>query len=408
MGDFHAGRRNFCLSTAALLLSTSLPALAASDKQSLFPIGALNPTTGAGAVYGAGMQKVIVATADSINALGGASGRKFKVFTADGEAKPDAAVLAARKLLDVDHAQAILGTWASGVTLAVMPLTNGAGAILMNTSGAPSVSEQNTKGLSWRFEANNKFYGRAFYDAVRAAGFKKPATLSINNASGLSITDGFAEEWKSHGGKIAKRVVYEPNQASYRSEVQQIIDAEPDIVVLGAYVPDATIVLREWYQTGYETRWMMPSFAGNADLVKALGPQVCEGVLSVGTIANEGSQALKAFDELYRKLTGKAGSTNPYAAYCYDMVVVLALAMEAAGPGASTERINEMIRQVAGNSGTVVTSFEQGRAELKRGRIRYDGASSKLAFNAKGDATPNFAVEVVHDGVLKRQSVITF
>lgn len=63
----------------------------------------------------------------------------LEVLAEDTQTTPDAAVLAAKKLIEVNGVNAILGTWSSGISLAVMPLT-AAGIPLMNTSGAPPIS----------------------------------------------------------------------------------------------------------------------------------------------------------------------------------------------------------------------------------------------------------------------------
>jgi len=402
----HVARRRLCLAGTAVLGTGGafFPNLiTAQGSSGVLRIGALNSITGSGASYGAGMQKIIIAMAEHVNQLGGAGGRMLEVFAEDDQTKPEVAVLAAKKLLDVNKAGAILGTFSSGVTLAVMPLTDAANAILMNTSGAPLISERNTKGFSWRFEATNDRYGRAFAQATKNNGFTRPATMAFNNASGLSNTQGFRTAWEAAGGKVVESVVYEPNRPSYRSEVQKIIEAAPDVVVMGSYLQDTTIILREWYQTGYDLRWIMPNWAGNDALIKALGKDVCEGVLTVGTISNEGSPALENFNILYQKLTGNPGSTNSYAAMCYDMVVVLALAMEAAGPNASTTHINAKIRDVASRGGTIVHSFEEGREKLKSGKISYEGASSRLHFDARGDASPDFGINLIKNGIIERQ-----
>jgi len=124
-------------------------------------------------------------------------------------------VLAAKKLVEVNGVRAILGTWSSGVSLAVIPLTNDAGTILMNTSGAPalSVPPANEKHLSYRFQATNDRFGRAFAEIAKKEGFKKPATMAFNNASGIGNTEGFTNAWVAGGGTVEKSVVYEPNQS---------------------------------------------------------------------------------------------------------------------------------------------------------------------------------------------------
>ncbi len=57
-----------------------------------------------------------------VNAAGGVLGRQIQLVSEDDQTNPEAAVRAARKLIDVDKVAAIMGTWASAVTTAVAPL----------------------------------------------------------------------------------------------------------------------------------------------------------------------------------------------------------------------------------------------------------------------------------------------
>ena len=401
-------RRSLLKLSATSATLQMLPGLALAQTGSVFKVGTLCPVTGAGSPYGAGMQQAIRMAVDEINAAGGAGGVKLELFTEDGQTKPDAAVLAAKKLIEINKVQALLGTWASGVTLAIMPLTDAAGIIQMNTSGAPAISTLDTKDLVWRYQATNDRFGQAFSEICKKNGYKRPATMAFNNASGLGNTQGFTKAWESAGGKVVAHVTYEPNRPSYRSELQKILDAKPDVIVTGSYLPDSTIILREWFQSGVPVKWIMPGWAASPDLVKALGAEVCEGIISVDSVSNEKSEAYAHFDAMYKKTTGKAGSTNVYAAMTYDMAIVLALALEAAGPGATVAQVNAKIRDIGNPGGKPVFTFAQGKALLaKKEKINYEGASSKLDFDKYGDVTPDFGVYIIEKGELVRRDVVS-
>jgi branched-chain amino acid transport system substrate-binding protein len=382
------------------------PAVLRAQTSPTFRVGALNPVTN-GSNYGAGMQKMVSAAAQAVNAAGGAAGRQIEVFAEDSQANPQAAVLAAKKLIEINKVQAILGTWASGVSLAVAPLTNDANIFLMNTSGAPalSVPPANAKGLLYRFQGTNDRWGRAYFKAAEKEGFKRPATMALNNAAAISVTEGFRAAWEASGQKVVEKVIYEPSQASYRSELQKVLAAKPDVIVMGSYIADLTILLREWYQSGESMRFITPTYAANPELVKSLGPDVVEGLISVDTVPNENSQAYKLFDEVYRKEMGQPGSTNSFAAMTWDMVTVLALAIEAAN-SVEIAAINAKIREVGNPPGTTVSSFAEGKAALKAAKINYDGASSVLDFDERGDVKPNFAVYTFDKGKMNRKYVV--
>ncbi len=391
---------------AAGLAASALPGLVFAQDANVFRIGALNPITGAGATYGPGMQKMILAAVEEVNAAGGAGGRKIEVFAEDSQTAPNAAVLAAKKLIEVNKVQAIVGTWSSGVTLAVMPLTDAAGLIEMNTSGAPEISTKDTKDLVWRYQATNDRFGAAFAEIATKRGYKKPATMAFNNASGIGNVNGFKKAWEKKGGKVAAEVIYEPNRPSYRSELQKILEAKPDVIVMGSYLPDTTIILREWWQANQPVKWIIPGWAANPQLVKALGNEICEGIISVDSVPNEKAASFAKFSETYQKAMNQPGSSNIYAAMTYDMIISLALAMEAAGAGADVAKINGKLREVSNPPGKKVFSFAEGKAALKQGKIDYDGASSKLDFDDFGDVTPDFGMYVIEKGELIRRDVV--
>jgi len=401
-------RRDVLLAGAGLAAASSLPRFAFAQDAGSFRIGSLCPVTGAGSTYGSGMQKAIEIGVAEVNGAGGAGGRKLELFSEDSQTKPDAAVLAAKKLIEVNKVQAILGTWSSGVTLAVMPIIDAAGIIEMNTSGAPAISTQDTKDLVWRFQATNDRFGQAFAVIAEKYGYKRPATMAFNNASGIGNTEGFKKAWEKKGGKVVAAVVYEPNRPSYRTELQQVLSAKPDVIVTGSYLPDTTIILREWFQSGQPVKWIIPGWAANPALVKALGNEVCEGIISVDSVSNENAASYKALNGAYEKAMGKPLSTNVYAAMTFDMVVCLGLAMEAAGPGASVAQINAKIRDVANPDGTKVFSFAEGKKLLAaKQKINYEGASSRLDFDQYGDVTPDFGMFVIEKGELVRRDVIS-
>lgn len=400
-------RRTMLAGAAGATALLATPGIARAQAET-FRIGALNPVTGAGSPYGGGMQRMILAAAEAVNAAGGVNGRRLEVFAEDSQTQPQAAVLAAKKLIDVNRVRAVVGTWSSGVSLAVIPLTNEADILLMNTSGAPalSVPPANAKGLSYRFQATNDRFGRAFAEIAVREGFRRPATMAFNNASGLGNTEGFRRAWAAKGHTNGEHVVYEPNQPSYRAELLRVLATRPDVIVMGSFLPDTTIILREWFQTGTPMKWIIPAWAANPQLVQALGPAVTEGIIAVDSVSNEGSEAFAAFDAAHRRAVNQPGTANVYAAMTWDMVITLALAIEQA-KSFDTAAINAAIREVANPPGEAVSTFAAGKAAIAAGRrINYEGASSVLDFDQFGDVTPDFGVFFIERGSFNCRYVV--
>jgi branched-chain amino acid transport system substrate-binding protein len=357
-------------------------------------IGALNPVTGAGSPYGGGMQKAILMAAAEVNAAGGVAGRKIEVFPEDSQTSPEAGVLAAKKLIEVNKVQALLGTWSSGVATAVMPLTDAAGIVHATNAGASNIASSN--GLMFRFSALSIRVGQVMAPMIAKRGHTRLATMAFNNPSGREIAAGVKAGWEKSGRKLVGELVYEPNRPSYRSEVQQIVAGNPDAIVLGGYLPDFISILREARQAGSTARFYVPAWAVNQKLIDAVGLATAEGVLTYDYVAAVDSKAFAAFAPRFKQATGSNPHDNYYACCAYDMMIVTALATEAsAGKG----RLQDYMRIVANPPGTPVFDFASGQKLLREGKkINYEGASGPIDFDAQGNVKPLFKLSEVRGG----------
>lgn len=397
-------RRRF-LATSAAGVGLSIlggPAWGADEIR----IGALNPLTGAGSPYGPGMQKAIALAAEEINKAGGLLGMKIRLYTEDTETSPEAGVRGAKKLIEVNKVVAILGTWSSGVTMAVLPLTIKAGIVEMSVSGAPEISTMHNDGLVWRTQASNVLFGEAFARVALKRGFRKASTMAFNNPSGLGNTGEFAKVFTRAGAQVLARVVYNPNQVSYKAELAQALAPKPEVIVTGSYLPDTTIILKEWFEGGQPVKWITPGWAVNPKLIASVGANVVEGVVAVDTVPDFNSPTYKRMSDALAKAMGVDTVTNPYGPMVYDQVILVGLAIEAA-TSADPKVFKGKIRDLSGPPGTKVYSFEEGVQELRRGgKINYEGMSSKIDFDQNGDVRPKFGIYEVRGGRLERVEIL--
>jgi len=402
MGSISAlNRRQFLVTGSAVLAATLFryrPVSAAEP----FRIGALNPITGAGSPYGSGIQQTILFAAQEVNDAGGAAGRMLEVFPEDSQTSPEAAVLAAKKLIEVNKVDAIFGTWSSSVTLAVMPLTDAANVVLMNHSGAVEISTLDKKDLVYRFSAPGARIGAGISEILEREDVTRVATMAFNNASGRDLVTGFKKSWSDKGHQLVADVVYEPKRPSYRSELQHVLMANPEIIVLGSYLPDTTIIVREARQMGSDVRFVGPGWAVTPKIAESLGNTAADGLMAIDYISALDSRAYTHFSKRYEQETGGAVGENFYASCAYDMVQCTALAIEAAGPGADNNGIVGKLRDVSNPPGKAVASFAEGKDLLATGeQINYEGASGPLDFDQYGDVMPLFKLSELRDGKLQ-------
>jgi len=374
-------RRAFLGAGAAIGIS-ALPGWAFAQGDGPIRIGILIPLTGATSQFGATMSQAAQLAAAEINAAGGVRGRKVEVVIEDDQSNPEAAVRAARKLIDVDKVVAIGGSYASAVTSAIAPLCWESKTVLCTASGADSITKLPHQGFIFRTSPTVTLQGTRVGDFGIELGGKSMFFLGPQTPFAQSYIDIISGIFTRAGGKGAG-LIYEDKKASYRSEVDQALRAKPDIIVLGGYVPDTAVVLKDLYRAGFSGKRIGFSFGVNQKLLDAVPPEVGEGAYSLVPSASVSAQAYK---RLVAKM--KVEALDTYSCQVYDHVTLVALALAGAPQAAvAGVTIKDQIRNVSQDAhGKVVDSAEEGLKLLAAGtRINYDGASGSLEFADNGD-----------------------
>jgi branched-chain amino acid transport system substrate-binding protein len=369
--------------TRRLFLGTTAAALAAPAilRAQTGPIvlGTLTPLTGVGGTYGPSMRDAMLGVVSDVNAAGGVLGRELSVVSEDTQTSPEAAVRAARKLIDVDGVAAIMGTWASSVTTAVAPLAWESDTMLMCVSGADSITELPHGGFIARTQPNSKLQIRVAGDFMVEEGAQAMAWIGPQTPFAASSIE-ILEEIAGASGGTMESLIYEADKSTYRSEVDQILRGDPDFIMLGGYAADSTVLLRDIWQACYEGQIIGPAYAVNATVIEALPAEVLEGVFTW-----EGAPAVdsEAYADVQRILGVE--DVDPYSAQTYDHASLAILAMAAAGE-ATGDAIRQSLRTVSQGDGATVQSAVAGLEALSGG-IDYKGASGPCDFDEIGDIT---------------------
>jgi branched-chain amino acid transport system substrate-binding protein len=341
----------------------------------------LIPLTGATSQFGATMGKAAQLAAEEINAAGGVKGRKIEVIIEDDQSNPEAAVRAARKLIDVDKAIAICGTYASSVTSAVAPLCWESKTMLMTASGADSITALPHQGYIVRSSPTSSLQGTRIAEFALEHGARSVAFLVPQAPFAQLYIDVITGIVGKAGGKVTG-IIYEDKKASYRTEVDRALKASPDAILLGGYVPDTAVILKELFRAGYDKPRIGLSFGINPKTLDAVPAEVAEGAYSLVPTASVSSQA-------YKRLAGKmkVESLDAYTCQVYDHINLVALALARASGEASGTTIRDNVRQVSHDpQGKIVDSAVDGMKLLAAGsKVNYDGASGPLEFAENGD-----------------------
>ena len=339
------------------------------------------------------MRNAIAGVIDAVNGAGGVLGRQIALTSEDTQTSPEAAVRAARKLIDVDGVSAIMGTWASSVTTAIAPLCWESRTMLFCVSGADSITLLPHQGFIARTQPNSKLQIRVAGDFMIAEGGTRLAWIGPQTPFAQSSIDILGEIAAAEGATMAS-LIYEADKTSYRSEVDEILRGDPDFLMLGGYAADSTILLRDLFQAGFEGRIIGPAYAVNKGVVESLPANVLEGVLTwegspaVGSGAYARVQSILGVDEI-----------DPYSAQTYDHAGLAILAMAAAGSD-SGDAIRQSLRSISQGDGAAVDNAVDGLAALAGGgAVNYTGASGPCDFNEVGDITgTQFVFKRITDG----------
>src|SRR5215510_4792050 len=171
-------RRNLVKGAAAMTVAATVPGRATAQGEAL-RFGILTPLTGAGGADGPRMLKAMQAVIEEVNRAGGVLGRRIETVVEDDQTNPEAAVRAARKLIEVDRVPVILGTWASAVTSAVAPLCWESKTFIMTVSGADSISLLPHQGFLVRTQPTSKLQATAHATYINALGKRRIGVIGI-------------------------------------------------------------------------------------------------------------------------------------------------------------------------------------------------------------------------------------
>ena len=394
--------RTAAAGAAALVAARAVPGRAQSKEP--IPIGTLCPLTGAGGAYGPDMQKAIVSVAERINKGGGIHGRPVQLFHEDSQTNPEAAVRAARKLIDVNKVVALMSTFASAVTLAVKPLAVESKVFYISVSGADAVTEGNHGGYIARTQPNTKLQGQVYAKwVVSRKEWKRVALMTLQTPFAVPFGDNFTATVKSAGLTVVDSLIYEDKKASYRSEITRVLATNPELIMLLGYTPDSVVMAKELYRAAYKGAVLGPAFAINAKFVEGAGGEVAEGVWAIDPAPSFDSPAYKQFTAAVPQ-----ADKNPYAPQSWDHMTLVGLALAAHRGEASGTAIKDTLRTISNPPGTAVTSYEDGARLLAEGKkINYEGASGSCDFDAIGDILSRpFGAYQVRKGKIEQVATI--
>jgi len=375
-------------------------------------LGALLPATGDLSSIGQNMPVAAKLAVDTINACGGVNGKPVTLVVEDDQTDPTAGASAMTKLAEADKVAGVIGSFASSVSSAAIPIAVKNKVMLVSPgSTSPVFTEQAQKGEFqgyWARTAPPDTYQAAALAALAAKkGLKNISTVVINNDYGVGFEKVFVESVAKDGGKILhgdKPVRYDPKAATLDTEAGQAFAGKPNAVAAVLYADTGSALLQAAYKQGLTKGVIVLLTDGvySDDFVKkvgkdAEGKSIIAGAL--GTVPGANGKSLEAFTKTWKEKSGK--DVTAFVPHTYDAAVLMMLAAEAAKVNTG-EGIQSKIREVAAGTGQEVTDPCEALALVKAGKpVNYQGASGNVDIDANGDVVGSYDVWTVKpDGTL--------
>jgi branched-chain amino acid transport system substrate-binding protein len=361
-------------------------------------IGDSIPLTGDLAPFGPPGQKAADLAVAQINDAIGQAGvdHTVEIVHEDNETNEQAAVQAARKLVDSDGATCIAGAWASSDTEpTAQSVTIPEGILQISPSSTSAeLTDIDDNGLLNRTPPADNLQGPVLADYVASElGGAEGKTVNIgarNDTYGEGLAGAFRTAWEELGGAIGDEVLYDPEQPSYNSEAQQIVEGNPDGYVLIDFPETFVKVGPALQRTGSwdPAKSFITDGLASSELV-AENAELMEGIRGTSPGTPEKGASSEAFDQLFTTSEPKDVGRQTFDAQNFDAVVLCYLAAVAAGSTDGQEMADSLIDITApGGDKYTWEQLPEAIEALQNGDdIDYVGASGEIDLDENGDPT---------------------
>lgn len=363
-------------------------------------LGFMIGVTGDYAAYYPASEAGALIAIDEINENGGILGREAELVIGDNLSTAEGAVQAFNKLVDIDGVVAIGGVESDGAVANLQSIKDRQVPTMCPACGTDKLDEAGGDFI-FRITGSDTDGGLIAAQFARDNGYERVAMLVQNTEGAAGPALVFKDVYTNQvGGEVVADVRFEPGQASYQTQVDEIFAAEPDAIYLAAGFESGGIIFQEAARRGYEANWLVSPDLVVPEIAGLQGVNLADGVARAAIAAYDtSSPAYESYAARYEERTGEQPSSGLYDANQYDQYIVLALAITAAG---STDgaAVAAKIPEILNGPGTVVYTYADGVAALEAGEdIDYHGASSGLDVNEFGNlASPVFGEQNIVGG----------
>jgi len=316
---------------------------------------------------------------------GSVAGRKVEIIKASSNANPDVAVNAARKLVEQDKVDILVGplSGSEGIAIKDYSRSQPQTTFINGGSGAQATTLVNPSPNFFRFNTEGAQWMVGLGKAAISKGYKRVMVIAEDYAFPYSQVQGFMSEFCRLGGKVPLKAWVPLGGKDYASTIARIPkDVGALLVVLGG--ADAVNFLNQYEAAGGDKPILGGSITVSQDVLNYKGKrrESLVGTLSAGPLADAFDGAdWKAFVEDYRKnypvSAGGYPSPSLFAFVYYTNMKAALDGLEAAG-------------------GDLSNNHQKYRAALSKLELKTPTGIVRLDANRQAIGT-TFVTEVVKD-----------
>ena len=357
------------------LLTALVPAVQAQDT---IKIGEFGSLTGDNASFGISQNNGVQMAVEEINAAGGVLGKKIELIVEDNQTKQGETTTIVRKLISQDHVVALIGEVASSKTLEAAPIAQESKIPDIATAATnPRVTQ--TGDYIFRVCFTDDFQAVVIARFVLEKLQKKKVAFMTDVKQDYSVgLTGIAKDYLlKHGAEVVKEQSYSSGDKDFRAQLTDIKSANPDIIIITGYYPEAALIAKEARQLGIKSVLVGGDGWDGASLIPVGGKAIEGAYFSNHFSVEDKSPAVQDFVSKYKQKYNAL--PDAFAALGYDAVKLLADAITRAG-GTDPQKLRDAIastKNFPGVSGTITINPERNATKsaviltIKDGAVHY-------------------------------------
>jgi branched-chain amino acid transport system substrate-binding protein len=341
---------------AAAVLAGSLTAATAQAAEPI-RIGAFLSVTGGASFLGDPEKKVLEHYVAKINKDGGVLGRSVELVVYDDAGAADKAASFAKRLIESDKVDVILGGSTTATTMAAVPLAEKAQVPFISMAGAVVIVEP-VKKYVFKTPHTDRMAAEKVFADMQKHGITKVAMISEDAGFGKSGHDQSLAVAKSFGIEIVADETYSPKDPDTTAQLTKI-KAAPGVqaVFNFGFGQGPAIVTKNYRQLGITLPFYQSHGVASKEYIKLAG-EAAEGVRlpAAGLVVAEQLPAsdpqkavVTAFATNYTTTFG--GEPSTFAGHAYDGLEIALAAIKRAG-GTDKEKVRAEIEKTSGYVGT--------------------------------------------------------